>query len=107
MNVIGALQHPSSTALLVLQVLQKALVESVSGKVSDGVDPGLIRRYAVAHFIAQALEHLRGDLGAFLRRIGGEGMKRSHLRRQMLNKAQLAVDLRAPPVCALARVGKN
>ncbi len=60
--------------------------------------PVLVGRHEMRGIKAQALEDMRGDLGAFLRRGGGQRMQRAHTRRQFLEYAKLPFDALRPPI---------
>src|SRR6185437_14742780 len=66
-HMVGRLQDPAPSRRLRIQVLQEALVESVRLHVAMTLQPTLVARHAIDAVIAQALEYLRGDVGAFLR----------------------------------------
>ena len=66
-HMIGGLEDPPPPRRLGIQMLQETPVESVRLHVAMMLQPALIARHAVDAVVTQALEYLRGDVGAFLR----------------------------------------
>lgn len=64
------------------------------------VDPPLIRRNAVRGIETQTLKNLCRDVGAFLRRIGLDGMQPIKFRRQPPESIELALDTRPAAIAA-------
>ena len=87
-------QRPASPCLM-LEMLQKALVKAIGVEMAGFVEPVAVARHPVGCVKAQARKHMRGDLGAFLRRIGVDRMEPAEFRGQHPKEAQLAGDLSA------------
>ena len=64
--MIGGLEYPPPPRRLDIQMLQETPVESVRLHVAMVLQPALIARHAIDAVVTQALEYLRGDVGAFL-----------------------------------------
>ena len=76
-----------------VQMLQEAAMETERRVMAVCIQPVLIGRNPVGGVEAQALEHLRGDVGTFLRRVGGDGMKRRDPGREQPEQGEFRTDL--------------
>src|SRR6185437_5192305 len=88
-HMVGRLQDPAPSRRLRIQVLQEALVESVRLHVAMTLQPTLVARHAIDAVIAQALEYLRGDVGAFLRLTRRHFVQGVELRREQTHQVEL------------------
>src|SRR5206468_9782539 len=90
-------------------MLKKAFVKAVRVPMAKTVEPTLIRRHVVSHFIAKTLEDLSCNFRAFLRTVGRHRVQCAELWRDLLKEAQLLFDLRAAgvPLGAVWRIRKN
>jgi len=67
------------------------------------IQPASIGRNAIRRVEAQAVEYMRRDLTALLRRVGVERMQRAELGGQLLESAQLSRDAHTPRIAPAAR----
>src|SRR5271170_3865930 len=75
------------------KVLQEPSLEPVRRQVTVTIEPAPIRWDAIGRIESQAAEHVRGDLGAFLRRLRVQRVQAAKLRREQLENTQLPRDL--------------
>ncbi len=95
---------------LVLEMLQEPLVKAECRQMSFPDQPLLIGGHEMGGIETQALEHMRRDLGAFLRRAGGKRVQAAHAGRQSFEQAKLLVDAGHASVVAYIprqRIGIN
>src|SRR6185369_4866922 len=62
-EVVRTFQDPAARALLALQMLEEALVESIGRPMTGAIEPTAIAGHAMRRVEAKALEDMRRDLG--------------------------------------------
>src|SRR5579872_4725882 len=93
-----------------IQMLQKAPMKAVGIEMTVTLEPALIARNPIDAVVAQALKHLRGDVGTLLRRPGRDRMQTVKLRGEQPHEAQLSLDptlaqlLAKPPATRWIRI---
>src|SRR6185437_8709952 len=88
-------EDPPPPRQLRIEMLEEALVESIRLEVTVALQPALVARDAIDAVVSQALEHLRGDVGALLRLPRRHLVQRVELRREQTHQIELRLYSRA------------